>query len=213
MLAFDFAGLMLVAAIASVLRVGSCVTGGALDQTLLAMIQREGVVGEGRGLPGLGAVAAFALQAKQPEVDLRLRMAGGTIGGGALVNPVDVAGRTFCRGVRAIEHEKLIVIEIGHAPGAIVAAQTIGAKLNGMLCHENGFGMGVASTAKFVGEAQLMVCLRGVAGLANHQGAIVVLAVVFQAEPGLGKMLERLACPGGGVPVCSGVAGGTFGAE
>ena len=99
--------------------------------------QREvrGVVVEGRGLPGLGVVAEHALGVEAGGRVIRVRGAvvvalmAADAGGGLAAEAPLVAGRAVQRGVRAVEREEGVVVEVAVAPARRhrgVAVQAVG---------------------------------------------------------------------------------------
>ena len=72
------------------------------------------------------------------------------------INLIDVAGGTFKNGVLPFQRPDLGMIEIGHFAGAIMAGQTIGTELGGMVNDELRFGFSVALCALGAGKRELV---------------------------------------------------------
>ena len=92
-------------------------------------------------------MAAFALQAKQPSMDLRFSVAADAISGGAAKDLLAMAIFAGNLSVLPIQCKKLIVIEIRQASGAIVTGDAIEAELLLVFSHKNWFSLLMAGSA------------------------------------------------------------------
>lgn len=116
--------------------------------SIAGMVKNSGIE-RGRG-PAIRRVAGGALQAKQAAMLLRFLMAGGAVGGRPFKNAGIVAGGAGCFRMETCQSKSLGVIfqsEVCQGIQAIVASQTVYAKIRQMRFHELGFFLFMAVQA------------------------------------------------------------------
>jgi len=158
--------------------------------TLPAMLEREGVLAQGRWRPGHGSMAVLAFQSKETSMDCRLSVALHALCRRALEDLVLMASGTVDRSVLAVQDKDSLVVESAHAVGPIMALQAIGAKLTLVLLHKAGLSAGMAIDA---GLHIKVVQPAWMAGLASDRIARIIFAMQGQAKSCLLDMVERFS--------------------
>lgn len=177
----DIGFCVLMTAIAGVFRIGLRVAGATFCGAAPAVIQGEGMLRQGSGRPGGGAVAAYAVGTKLAQVHIRFGVAPFTGVGRAAELAIIVAGNTGSGGVGTIQHKNLGMVEGGHCVLAVVAGQAVRAKEGVVVGHEGGIGLGMAGGAIYgVGAEGLGLVAIGTA----HGGVDVGGLVAGEAEVG-----------------------------
>ena len=146
---------MIMAAVTGIGWIGTGVALGAGHFSLVAVVEREAVPSQARGRPGRGRMACDTIGAKQPGMDFGLGMAPHAVFGRSLEDFVNVALFAVQWGMLAIEHKEVLVVEVLHVAGAVVAGRAIEAVLLGMIGHE------FTVCARVTGNTDLWVILGG----------------------------------------------------
>ena len=184
--------LVFVAAITGVFCVAVRVAGFASYQALVTMIQGKGVFHHLGRRPACCAVAAFALQAENTGMNLRLPMAGSTLDRCSAENPVDMACHALGFHVGTFQGEEPVMVKIAHPVNPIMAGKAICIKLILVLGHEGSIFCGMTIHAKLEIKADLEPVRRDMAARASQQLVCVISRVAVKAEPGLFKMIENV---------------------
>lgn len=112
---------------AGVLGIGGDVAILAFEGWLIfGVLKLEGVLDEICRRPGDGIMAASAVLAKLPIMDIRLVVAARALARGAGENLFEMAFGAFCLGMLTIERVSLVVDEFLHAVHAVMAVQAVG---------------------------------------------------------------------------------------
>lgn len=143
MAGFDFLRLVLVAAVAGIFHIIGWVAGLAVGGWVIllnAVADRESMLAQAGGRPGLGSVAVLALQAESTGVDLRFSVTLGTFSGRAPKTRascfVCVAALALYLGVLAVQHKDLFMRKAAQTIYSVMAVQTGRAKLGLVIEHE-----------------------------------------------------------------------------
>jgi hypothetical protein len=125
--------LVFMASVTAILAVCRSVAHLALDNALIAMIDRELVAGQLRGIPAGGVMAILAFEPKEASVDFRLKMTIDTLLRGPFVNLPHVASLAIDLNVFSIQREEFRMVKVVHPVNAIMTVKTITSKLDLML--------------------------------------------------------------------------------
>ncbi len=139
--------LVLVTAVAWVFGVSIFVasfTSEARDIGLFTMVYQECVNGKLSRHPGSCDMTAFALDSKYTHMNFGIFVAPGTFSGRARKYSVSMALCTFRVLMFTLQCIKMVVFEIGHAVGAIVAGNTVRSKFIHMFSNLIVFFVNVA---------------------------------------------------------------------
>lgn len=176
------------------------------------MVEREGVDAQPGRRPGAVAMAALALHAKEPGVQLGFFMALNAFFGRTGELFVAVAILTVNFSMAPSQDEETGMVKVFHTIHAIMAFQTILAVIFLMLSHE----VGIAPVEGMAGDTALLVKILQTAPVAirAHQRlAVKVVLVPPQAEAGAAHVFKGLAFQHGRRPGLGIVAGSAIGIE
>lgn len=143
-----FFGRVIVTGIAGEALIIGRMTGLTGQFALLAVIQCERVLDQFRGLPCLRSMAVLALRPEKPCMDLGLLVAGAAFGCGIPEVEVFVAGGAVKLAVFSGQREERVMVEAGHAVGAVVALEAVWPHNFYMGIHKGRVCLGMATRTR-----------------------------------------------------------------
>lgn len=172
--------------------------------------QGEGVAEKAGRLPGSGRVAGGAIQTKQAGMYLRFSMAGDTVAGRAGKNLSLMTTRAISDSVLSFQGPDGGVIKVCHAINAVMASQTVVAKLGDVRRHESGVCLSMTGSAISHGKCKLG---SRVAARAGKGSLVIVGNVARQAKTSIAGMVENSGIERGWEPAIGCMASGALQAK
>ena len=206
----DLRRLVFVTGVAGVFGIGRLVTGQAIGCGCTSVPQREGVIAQRGGHPGICCVAVLTAQAEGAAVDFRFLMALHALGGGAAEGLVFVAGSALDVGMPSVQGEDVGMVEAAHTVYAVVAGGAILSKLLDVRLHEGAIQALVAGNA---GAGVESIQTLPVTGVTGQGAAIGVFTVTDERKARVLNVREGFAVQPCRNPSLRGVAGLAIGTE